>query len=152
MLKGSLYLTGTPIPEDNAFEAARNMRTDEIIRNRAIASKLLLFETFVVALVGFILFLFNSFQYAYSLVLGGFAYILPNTIFMMLSFRDLEASSDNVLIWFYIGEAVKIIFTIVFFALSFLLVEKLNIVIMVIVYGLVLFANLVGLSIFINNK
>ena len=71
---------------------------------------------------------------------------------MMLSFRDLEASSDNVLIWFYIGEAVKIIFTIVFFALSFLLVEKLNIVIMVIVYGLVLFANLVGLSIFINNK
>ena len=71
---------------------------------------------------------------------------------MMLSFRDLEASSDNVLIWFYIGEAVKIIFTIVFFALSFLLVEKLNIVIMIIVYGLVLFANLVGLSIFINNK
>ena len=98
MLKGSLYLTGTPIPEDNAFEAARNMRTDEIIRNRAIASKLLLFETFVVALVGFILFLFNSFQYAYSLVLGGFAYILPNTIFMMLSLRGLEASSDNVLI------------------------------------------------------
>lgn len=127
------------------------MGMDAIIRNRVIISKLLLFETFAVLLAGCFMFFFHSHEFTYSVVLGGFAYILPHTTFAKLSLRGLAINSRKILIWFYIGEVVKIFFTIVFFALSFLLVEGLNMVLMILTYGLVLLANLIGLSIFINN-
>ena len=134
------------------FEVVRNMGTDEIIRNRAIVSKLLVFETIIVMLTGFIVFILASLEFTYSVILGGFAYILPNAIFAKLSLKISATNSSNILIWFYVGEAMKIVTTIVFFALSFLLVEMLNFGLMILTYGLVLLVNLIGLSIFVNNK
>lgn len=134
------------------FEVVRNMGTDEIIRNRAIVSKLLVFETITVMLTGFIVFILSSFEFTYSVILGGFAYILPNAIFAKLSLKISATNSSNILIWFYVGEAMKIVTTIVFFMLSFLLVEMLNFGLMILTYGLVLLVNLIGLSIFVNNK
>ena len=134
------------------FEVVRNMGTDEIIRNRAIVSKLLVFETITVMLTGFIVFIFSSLEFTYSVILGGFAYILPNAIFAKLSLKISATNSSNILIWFYVGEAIKIVTTIVFFMLSFLLVEMLNFGLMILTYGLVLLVNLIGLSIFVNNK
>ena len=128
------------------------MGTDEIIRNRAIVSKLLVFETITVMLTGFIVFIFSSLEFTYSVILGGFAYILPNAIFAKLSLKISATNSSNILIWFYVGEAMKIVTTIVFFMLSFLLVEMLNFGLMILTYGLVLLVNLIGLSIFVNNK
>ena len=128
------------------------MGTDEIIRNRATVSKLLVFETITVMLTGFIVFIFSSLEFTYSVILGGFAYILPNAIFAKLSLKISATNSSNILIWFYVGEAMKIVTTIVFFMLSFLLVEMLNIGLMILTYGLVLLVNLIGLSIFVNNK
>ena len=134
------------------FEVVRNMGTDEIIRNRAIVSKLLVFETITVMLTGFIVFIFSSLEFTYSVILGGFAFILPNAIFAKLSLKISATNSSNILIWFYVGEAMKIVTTIIFFALSFLLVEMLNFGLMILTYGLVLLVNLIGLSIFVNNK
>ena len=134
------------------FEVVRNMGTDEIIRNRAIVSKLLVFETITVMLTGFIVFILSSLEFTYSVILGGFAYILPNAIFAKLSLKISATNSSNILIWFYVGEAMKIATTIVFFMLSFLLVEMLNFGLMILTYGLVLLVNLIGLSIFVNNK
>ena len=134
------------------FEVVRNMGTDEIIRNRAIVSKLLVFETITVMLTGFIVFILSSLEFTYSVILGGFAYILPNAIFAKLSLKISATNSSNILIWFYVGEAMKIVTTIVFFMLSFLLVEMLNFGLMILTYGLVLLVNLIGLSIFVNNK
>ena len=128
------------------------MGTDEIIRNRATVSKLLVFETITVMLTGFIVFMFSSLEFTYSVILGGFAYILPNAIFAKLSLKISATNSSNILIWFYVGEAMKIVTTIVFFVLSFLLVEMLNFGLMILTYGLVLLVNLIGLSIFVNNK
>ena len=128
------------------------MGADEIIRNRAIISKLLVFETITVMLTGFIVFIFSSLEFTYSVILGGFAYILPNAIFAKLSLKISATNSSNILIWFYVGEAMKIVTTIVFFALSFLLVEMLNFGLMILTYGLVLLVNLIGLSVFVNNK
>jgi F0F1-type ATP synthase assembly protein I len=128
------------------------MGTDEIIRNRATVSKLLVFETITVMLTGFIVFIFSSLEFTYSVILGGFAYILPNAIFAKLSLKISATNSSNILIWFYVGEAMKIVTTIVFFALSFLLVEMLNFGLMILTYGLVLLVNLIGLSIFVNSK
>jgi F0F1-type ATP synthase assembly protein I len=134
------------------FEVVRNMGTDEIIRNRATVSKLLVFETITVMLTGFIVFIFSSLEFTYSVILGGFAYILPNAIFAKLSLKISATNSSNILIWFYVGEAMKIVTTIVFFVLSFLLVEMLNFGLMILTYGLVLLVNLIGLSVFVNNK
>ena len=128
------------------------MGADEIIRNRAIISKLLVFETITVMLTGFIVFIFSSLEFTYSVILGGFAYILPNAIFAKLSLKISATNSSNILIWFYVGEAMKIVTTIVFFVLSFLLVEMLNFGLMILTYGLVLLVNLIGLSVFVNNK
>jgi F0F1-type ATP synthase assembly protein I len=128
------------------------MGTDEIIRNRTAVSKLLVFETITVMLTGFIVFIFSSLEFTYSVILGGFAYILPNAIFAKLTLKISATNSSNILIWFYVGEAMKIVTTIVFFVLSFLLVEMLNFGLMILTYGLVLLVNLIGLSIFVNNK
>ena len=128
------------------------MGTDEIIRNRAIVSKLLIFEMITVMLTGFIVYILSSLEFTYSVILGGFAYILPNAIFAKLSLKISATNSSNILIWLYVGEAMKIATTIVFFALSFLLFEMLNFGLMILTYGLVLLANLIGLSIFVNNK
>ncbi len=127
------------------------MGTDEIIRNRAIVSKLLIFEMITVMLTGFIVYILSSLEFTYSVILGGFAYILPNAIFAKLSLKISATNSSNILIWLYVGEAVKIATTIVFFALSFLLFEMLNFGLMILTYGLVLLVNLIGLSIFVNK-
>jgi len=127
------------------------MGTDETIRNRAIVSKLLIFEMITVMLTGFIVYILSSLEFTYSVILGGFAYILPNAIFAKLSLKISATNSSNILIWFYVGEAVKITTTIVFFALSFLLFEMLNFGLMILTYGLVLLVNLIGLSIFVNK-
>jgi len=127
------------------------MGTDEIIRNRAIVSKLLIFEMITVMLTGFIVFILSSLEFTYSVILGGFAYILPNAIFAKLSLKISATNSSNILIWLYVGEAMKIATTIVFFALSFLLFEMLNFGLMILTYGLVLLVNLIGLSIFVNK-
>ncbi len=121
------------------------MGTDETIRNRAIVSKLLIFEMITVMLTGFIVFILSSLEFTYSVILGGFAYILPNAIFAKLSLKISATNSSNILIWFYVGEAVKIATTIVFFAVSFLLFEMLNFGLMILTYGLVLLVNLIGL-------
>ncbi len=127
------------------------MGTDETIRNRAIVSKLLIFEMITVMLTGFIVFILSSLEFTYSVILGGFAYILPNAIFAKLSLKISATNSSNILIWLYVGEAMKIATTIVFFALSFLLFEMLNFGLMILTYGLVLLVNLIGLSIFVNK-
>ena len=127
------------------------MGTDETIRNRAIVSKLLIFEMITVMLTGFIVYILSSLEVTYSVILGGFAYILPNAIFAKLSLKISATNSSNILIWLYVGEAVKIATTIVFFALSFLLFEMLNFGLMILTYGLVLLVNLIGLSIFVNK-
>jgi len=133
------------------FEVVRNMGTNEIIRNRAIVSKVLLFETFIVVLAGLVFFKFASLEFTYSVVLGGFAYILPNAMFAKFSLKISAINSSNILVWFYVGETIKVIATIVFFAISFLFVETLNAGLMILTYGIMLLGNLVGLSILIKK-
>ena len=129
----------------------RNTGMEEIIRNRAIVNKVLLFETFIVVLAGFVFFIFTNLEFTYSIILGGFAYILPNAMFAKFSLKKSTVNSGNILVWFYVSEAIKVIATIVFFALSFLFFETLNPGLMILVYGIMLLGNLIGLSILIKN-
>ena len=124
---------------------------EEIIRNRAIVSKVLLFETFIVVLAGLVFFIFASLEFTYSVILGGFAYILPNAMFAKFSLKISATNSSNILVWFYVGETIKVVATIVFFAISFLFVETLNAGLMILTYVIMLLGNLIGLSVLIKK-
>ena len=124
---------------------------EEIIRNRAIVSKVLLFEAFIVVLAGFVFFIFASLEFTYSVILGGFAYILPNGMFAKFSLKKSATNSSSSLVWLYLGEAIKVIATIVIFALSFLFIETLNVGLVILSYSVMLLGNLIGLSILIKN-
>ena len=133
------------------FEVVRNMGTDEIIRNRAIVSKLLVVETIIVVFAGLGFFIFASLEFTYSVILGGFAYILPNAMFAKFSLKISATNSSNILVWFYVGETIKVVATIVFFAISFLFVETLNAGLMILTYVIMLLGNLIGLSVLIKK-
>ena len=135
----------------NDLGLVRNTGMEEIIRNRAIVNKVLLFETFIVVLAGIVFFIFTNLEFTYSIILGGFAYILPNAMFAKFSLKTSTVNSGNILVRFYVSEAIKVIATIVFFALSFLFFETLNPGLMILVYGIMLLGNLIGLSILIKN-
>lgn len=108
-------------------------------------------EATMVILCGLLFFVFASLEFAYSVILGGLAFIVPNAIFVRFSLRTSAAdSSSSVLTWFYLGEAIKIVTTIIIFAVSFLLVTPLNFGLMFVTYGFVLLINLTGLAILMN--
>ena len=126
--------------------------TEEIIKNRSTAYRLLIIEAVTVLLCGLLFFVFVSLDFAYSVILGGFAYIAPNAVFVRFSLRTSAAnSSNNVLAWFYIGEAIKIVTTIMIFTASIMWVAPLNIGLMFVSYGFILLMNLVGLAIWMNK-
>jgi len=133
------------------FEVVRNMGTDEIIRNRAVVSKLLVVETIIVVFAGLGFFIFASLEFTYSVILGGFAYILPNAMFAKFSLKISATNSSNILVWFYVGETIKVVATIVFFAISFLFVETVNAGLMILTYVIMLLGNLIGLSVLIKK-
>lgn len=107
----------------------------------------------MVTLVGLLFFAFASIEYTYSVVFGGLAFIVPNILFIMFSLGTSTASSGGkVLAWFIIGEAIKIVTTIVIFAVSIMMVESLNIGLMFVSYGFVLLINLTGLAVLTNKQ
>lgn len=126
--------------------------TAEIIKNRSIAYRMLLIEAGTVMSCGLLLYAFTNLEYVYSVILGGLAFIMPNVIFVVFSLRTSATDSSNrTLLWFFLGEAIKIVTTLVIFTISIILVEPLNIGIMFVSYGFVLMMNLTGLAILMKQ-
>jgi ATP synthase protein I len=127
--------------------------TEETIINRSAAYKMLLIEAGTIILCALLFFVFANLEYAYSVVLGGLAFILPNAMFAWFSLKPAIAgsSSKNTLAWFFVGEAIKIVTTIAVFTASILLVASLNIGLMFVSFGFVLLMNLAGLAILMNK-
>ena len=126
--------------------------TEETIKNRSTAYRMLIIEVCTVIMCSLLFFVFASLEFAYSVILGGLAFIVPNAIFVRLSLGTSAAGSGkNVLAWFYVGEAIKVVSTIVIFAAALLLVTPLNIGLMFISYGFILLMNLTGLAMLMNK-
>ena len=126
--------------------------TDEIIKSRSTAYRMLTIEAVAVFLFGLLFFMFASLESAYSVILGGLAFIVPNVMFVLFSLRTPSANAaGKTLAWFMVGEAIKIITTIIIFAVSFILLTQLNIGLMFVSYGVVLLINLTGLAILMNK-
>lgn len=125
---------------------------EEILKTRSTANKMLLVEAATVILCGLLFFVFASLEYTYSVILGGLAFIVPNLIFIMFSLGTSTASSSGkTLALFFVGEAIKIVTTIMIFVVSIMLVEPLNIGLMFVSYGFVLMMNLTGLMVMTNK-
>lgn len=125
---------------------------DETTHNRKTAYRMLLIEAITMIVFSLFFYAFFSLVYAYSVLLGGLAFILPNALFIRLSLGKSAAESGNVLARFYIGEATKIVSTILIFAVSIYLISPLNIGLMFVAYGAVLLINLTGLAISMNKQ
>ncbi len=125
---------------------------DETRHNRKTAYRLLIIEATTIFVFSLLIYAFTSQEHAYSVILGGLAFILPNALFVRLSLGKSAAESNNVLARFYLGEATKIVSTIVIFAISIYLISPLNIGLMFVAYGLTLLVNLTGLAITMGKQ
>ncbi len=130
----------------------RSSEMDETTTNRRTAYRMLIIEALVVLFLSLFIYAIASLEFAYSVILGGVAFILPNALFISLSLGKSAANSEkSALAWFYIGEAIKIVSTILIFTVSIILITPLNIGLMFVAYGLVLLINLTGLALAMNK-
>jgi F0F1-type ATP synthase assembly protein I len=124
---------------------------DETDLNRKTAYRMLIIEAITILLFSLFFYALASPVHAYSVALGGMAFVLPNTLFVRLSLGKSGSNSRGMLAWFYIGEAVKIVSTILVFAVSIIMITPLNMGLMFIAYGVVLMINLTGLALSMNK-
>jgi ATP synthase protein I len=121
--------------------------------NKLAAYKVLLVITIITAAIAIILMLSIDRIAAYSAALGGIACILPNLLFARFAFRYSAAESAGLVMkWFYIGEAIKIIVTVLIFALSLIWLKDLNFAAMFITYIIALMLNIHGLGLVIGRQ
>ena len=121
--------------------------------NKLAAYKVLLLIAIITAAITIILMLSIGHIAAYSAALGGIACILPNLLFARFAFRHSAAESAGLVMkWFYIGEAIKIIVTVLIFALSLTWLKDLNFAAMFITYIIALMLNIHGLGLVIGRQ
>jgi len=121
--------------------------------NKLAAYKVLLVIAIITAAIAIILMLSVGHVAAYSAALGGIVCILPNLLFARFAFRYSAADSARLVMkWFYIGEAIKIIVTILIFSLSLIWLKDLNFAAMFITYIIALMLNIHGLGLVIGRQ
>ncbi|HKK15150.1 MAG TPA: ATP synthase subunit I [Gammaproteobacteria bacterium] len=119
----------------------------EFTTNKAAACRLLAVESVLTLLIVLMLFTFGTVISAYSALLGGLAYVIPNAWFVLGAFNDRgRMTPQTILNRFYLGEAGKLFLTAIIFALCFLIVEPLHIGALFLTYCVMLLINLAGLS------
>jgi ATP synthase protein I len=119
----------------------------DIAINKAAAYQLAGIQLIFAIVITLLLFVFLGKVPAYSALLGGLAYILPNAYFVRCAFRGSgEQSPHKIVRWFYVGEAGKLILTGVIFAICFALVKPLHVITLFIAYILMIVINGAGLA------
>ncbi|MGL6122107.1 MAG: ATP synthase subunit I [Shewanella sp.] len=93
-------------------------------RGRWSAYKLVMMQAAVAGGASILFFAVWGVQFGYSALAGGFIAALPNFVFATLAFSHMGASSSGKVVKsFFLGEAVKLLLTIVLFALVFSLLQ-----------------------------
>ncbi|MEM7027394.1 MAG: ATP synthase subunit I [Pseudomonadota bacterium] len=134
------------------LEPERLQGSKELENNRAAAYRMLIIEAVIVFIISLLFFMLANANLALSVMLGGIAFIVPNLLFVIFSLRSSSSgSSGSTLAWFYVGEAIKIVLTIIIFTVSILIITTLNIGIMFVTYGVILLINLTGLALLMNQ-
>ena len=120
--------------------------------NKLAAYKVLSAIALVIVAIAIVLLVVVGRVAAFSSLLGGTACLLPNLLFARFAFRHSAADSAGLAMrWFYIGEVIKIIVTILIFASSLLWLKNLNFAAMFITYIVTLMLNIHGLGLVIGR-
>lgn len=89
-------------------------------RGRWSAYKLVMMQAAVAGGASILFFAVWGVQFSYSALAGGSIAVLPNFVFATLAFSHSGASSSGKVVKsFFLGEAIKLLLTIVLFALVF---------------------------------
>jgi len=129
-----------------------NAQTD-ITTNKAAAYRLVWSQLVLTIVIASLLFAYIGSESAYSALLGGLAYILPNVWFVRLAFRDSGRSTPQLILSrFYLGETGKLVLTGIVFALCFLLVKPLHVGALFLTYIMMIIVNLAGLALISAKK
>lgn len=122
-------------------------QTDIIKINKAAAYRFLAVEAVVAAVIALILLVYMDMTAARSALLGGVVFIAPNWLFTGLVFRQSNGeTAQRILHRFFVGEALKILVTIVLFALCFILFKPLNVIALFATFMVTMIINVVGLA------
>ncbi len=117
----------------------------EITTNRAAAYRLAGIQLALTFVIASLLLAFNGFEPAFSALLGGVAYILPNAWFICFAFGDSgQATPRMVLRRFYLGEAGKLILTGLIFAACFVWIKPLHVIALFATFMVMIVVNLAG--------
>ena len=115
--------------------------------NKVTAFKLIGMQLIVTILVSAFFFVYVSYESAYSALIGGIIFIVPNAYFVQCALRGKGHHPPEIILrWFYMGEAGKLILTGVLFAACFALVNNLFIPALFGTYILMLIINMVSLA------
>lgn len=99
----------------------------------------------ITAAIAFLLYAAMGAVAARSAILGGLTFILPNLLFVGYVFRQAAARSPvAALRGLYVGEAAKLLATVILFAACFALVKPLNAGILFVTYVILMIVNLAG--------
>ncbi|HEY7864808.1 MAG TPA: ATP synthase subunit I [Psychromonas sp.] len=80
--------------------------------------KLVGFQLLLVLFIALILTVFSSTKSGYSGLAGGMTFILPNLIFVLMTFAHAGASKSKLILrGFYVGEAIKLTLTVILFSI-----------------------------------
>ena len=121
--------------------------------NKTAAYKLLGIQLVISVVIALLLLVYSGVASAWSALMGGLIFILPNAYFTRSAFRGNERESPHFIVrWFYIGEAGKLVLTAVLFALCFILVGSLQVKVLFLMYILMIIINLAGLSLCRINR
>lgn len=118
----------------------------DITTSRSAAYKLLGIQLVIAVVVALLLRIYSGVGPAYSALMGGLIFILPNAYFTHCAFRGNVQKSPHLLVrLFYMGEAGKLVLTVVLFILGFVLLESLQVMILFMMYIAMIMINLAGL-------
>jgi ATP synthase protein I len=122
-------------------------QTNIIYKNKATAFRILIVEAVITASIALLLYLGVDAVTAYSVILGGTVFIVPNGLFVGIVFWQTSSeTAKQAISQIYIGEAVKILATIILFAACFILVRPISALAILGTYVLMMLINLIGLS------
>ncbi len=120
----------------------------EIIKNRAAAFRLVYVQLIITVVITLLSYAFSGLVMAYSVILGGAVYILPNIYFVRSALKSVESETpQSILSRFYFGEGQKFLLAMAMFALCFTLIKPLHVVSFFAAYILIMIINLAGLAI-----
>lgn len=118
-----------------------------IEKNKTAAYRFLAAEAAVTVVTAVILFISIDVIAAYSAILGGLVFIVPNWLFTGIVFRQVTGDSARMILRrFFVGEAIKIFGTILLFAACFILVEPVNVISLFATFMVMMVINIIGLA------